>query len=396
MAHISSLRASSGECFLRNSVKAVMALGVLNIASIVSYTSSLHAKRVTISSVLPHCLSCSASLTSHRLEAFGQRALDLIEELAVGGRNCFAAGEGALQPNHEAERPRVIEHWVQTEDQLDLRAILTHIEDLYLGGRRPADSGGDLSDGRALGARALQEAAIAAHHLIGQAGDLHVDQQHWEGDLIRQLRESDEPRPRFRGLELVRLGKRLQLRVHAKARHDGAVLDVLLVVRIVVAGFVEPVACRHLRTAGEGAEQLVFRAHGRLVCGRLNAMLQEHPHDAVDLGDVLLQVLVVGLDLELHSDGVAVDKHLAVLAVVCDLDVAVDAAADRVLDYGHARLLRARALQEAAVAPRHLAPVIASCSAEGVVDEAQGVARRVHVAQDDGHGVCQRDVDERV
>ena len=62
-------------------------------------------------------------------------------------------------------------------------------------------------------------------------------------------------------------------------------------------------------------------------------------------------------------------EELARLAVVCDLDVAVDAAAQRVLDDGDGLRLGARPLQEAAIAALRLVPL---CMAAKDVSSAGG------------------------
>mmetsp|Transcript_15504 Transcript_15504/g.21210 ORF Transcript_15504/g.21210 Transcript_15504/m.21210 type:complete len:403 (+) Transcript_15504:1809-3017(+) len=143
--------------------------------------------------------------------------------------------------------------------------------------------------------------------------------------------------------------------------------------------------------------------HGPLGSGRgLGAQVElgrQQTQQLVQLHQALLQVLVL-LDLELHSDHVAVDavrvkhrlhrqqilEHLAVLAVVGELHVAVLALGQRVADHLDGFRLRVGALQEATIASRGLLLRISSGAAELLVHEHHRRTGNGHVGDDDARG----------
>jgi len=132
--------------------------------------------------------------------------------------------------------------------------------------------------------------------------------------------------------------------------------------------------------------------------------LRQKLDELVELGETILQLRVVRCDLELHADTVAIHavrvvhgahreqvlEELAILAVVGDLDMAVHAAAQGILDHGNGGRLGAGALQEAAVAPLDLTQIVSGDAAELRIDEAHGIAGDGHVTYDNacrvGHG----------
>ena len=203
-------------------------------------------------------------------------------------------------------------------------------------------------------------------------------------------------------------------------RHANILQHRLVVVGKVVRPLKHLPARRLGRTLERGL-QLGRELGRRFLAGRLDAVRVarrrarhlerggEELDELVELGQPRLQVRVAR-HFELHADAEAVHavrvvhrphreqvlEELARLAVVCDLDVAVDAAAQRVLDDGDGLRLGARPLQEAAVAALRLVPLVPRHAAKLVVDEEHRVARHRHVRDDDAGGQRARHAGKRV
>lgn len=147
---------------------------------------------------------------------------------------------------------------------------------------------------------------------------------------------------------------------------------------------------RHLGTA------VLLAARSRADLDRRRQQLDE----LVELRQPALE-LQVASNLKLHADAEAIHairvvhwphrqqvlKEAAILAVVGQLHVAVDAATQRVLDHSHRLRLRFRTLKEAAVATRSLILRVARHAAELAVDKEHRVAWHRHVADHDARRV---------
>mmetsp|Transcript_23105 Transcript_23105/g.70767 ORF Transcript_23105/g.70767 Transcript_23105/m.70767 type:complete len:403 (+) Transcript_23105:672-1880(+) len=196
----------------------------------------------------------------------------------------------------------------------------------------------------------------------------------------------------------------------------GAVLEVLLIVLGKIVSVIQFLVAVHLSPSLERVLDLLLNRHVFLslnlialvsLANRLTSNLEslrQKLDELVELGETILQLRVVRCDLELHADTVAIHavrvvhgahreqvlEELAILAVVGDLDMAVHAAAQGILDHGNGGRLGAGALQEAAVAPLDLTQIVSGDAAELRIDEAHGIAGDGHVTYDNacrvGHG----------